>query len=157
MIQYILSDRYNTDDVMYYEQLPRLTEEIGKSYSGHLVWLNTKFLPGLHTKTRGYSFAIDDRTDWLSGCTLLKNEPSEKKLCCLFVDPNYRKLGIASKLVENSFELLRTDKPVMTVSEQNLSQLQPIIKRYGFELTSVKESVYKQGVREYFYNEGLAR
>ena len=45
----------------------------------------------------------------------------------------------------------------MTVSQQNLGMLQKLINRYGFELTSVKESVYKSGVKEYYYNEGLAR
>ncbi len=45
----------------------------------------------------------------------------------------------------------------MTVSQQNLGMLQKLIDRYGFELTSVKESVYKPGVKEYYYNEGLAR
>ena len=72
----------------------------------------------------------------------------EKKLCCLFVDPNYRGQKIASKLIEDSFELLNTNKPLMTVSQQNLGMLQKLIDRYGFELTSVKE---------YYYNEGLAR
>ena len=78
-------------------------------------------------------------------------------MCCLFVDPNYRGQKIASKLVEDSFTLLNTTKPVMTVSQQNLSMLQKLIDRYGFELTSVKESVYLPGVKEYYYNEGLAR
>ena len=79
------------------------------------------------------------------------------ELCCLFVDPNYRGQKIASKLVEDSFEVLKTNKLVMTVSQQNLGMLQKLIDRYGFELTSVKESVYKPGVKEYYYNEGLAR
>ncbi len=173
MIQYRNSKIYNINDVGLYAQLNKLTETIGDSYPAHFTWLTNKFLKGLQeTDTRAYSLAIDSSKfiDFscdgsfntthvypLSGCSLLKNTPEEKKLCCLFVSPAYRKLGIASKLIENSFELLNTTKPLMTVSEQNLGQLQKLIDRYGFELTSVKESVYKRGVKEYYYNEGLAK
>ena len=45
----------------------------------------------------------------------------------------------------------------MSKSKGNVIYPETLIDRYGFELTSVKESVYKPGVKEYFYNEGLAR
>jgi len=169
-ISYELSNKYNLDHEVFYGQVAWLTRDILDSYSGHWDWLEKKFFPGLKEGKRGYSFAVDyDSAQAITtkrgiipvhslvGCALLKDEPDEKKLCCLFVDPNYRGQKIASKLVEDSFELLKTNKPVMTVSQQNLGMLQKLIDRYGFELTSVKESVYKPGVKEYFYNEGLAR
>lgn len=170
-INYEKSSVYNPNHELYYGQVAWLTRDILDSYSGHWEWLEKKFFPGLQEGKRGYSFAIDyNSKDWinikkfgpmfiykLAGCALLKDEPDEKKLCCLFVDPNYRGQKIASRLVEDSFEVLNTNKPVMTVSQQNLGMLQKLIDRYGFELTSVKESVYKPGVKEYYYNEGLAR
>lgn len=173
MINYRNSSSYNIEDAKFYIQLPVLTKTIGDSYPGHYKWLQDKFIKGLQQgNERGYSFAVDYNnfidfpygslfdsvgTYKLFGCALLKNSPEEKKLCCLFIDPAYRKQGIASKLVENSFEILGTTKPFLTIAENNLSQLQGIIKKYGFELTSVKESVYKKGIREYYYNEGLTR
>lgn len=171
MISYKLSNTFNINHYDFYAQVPHLTRSIVDSYNGHFEWLEKKFFPNLKYGTRGYSFAIDYDNEavintgisglklapYLSGCALLKNEPEEKKLCCLFVDPNYRGQKIASKLIEDSFELLNTNKPLMTVSQQNLGMLQKLIDRYGFELTSIKESVYKPGVKEYFYNEGLAR
>lgn len=169
-ISYELSSTYNTDHEPLYGQVAWLTREILDSYDGHWDWLQNKFFPGLKEGKRGYSFAVDYDSaqaittkrgiipvHTLAGCALLKDEPDEKKLCCLFVDPNYRGQKIASKLVEDSFEILKTNKPVMTVSQQNLGMLQKLIDRYGFELTSIKESVYKPGVKEYYYNEGLAR
>ena len=169
-IKYTLSSIYNLNHEPLYAQVAWLTRDILDSYDGHWDWLQYKFFPGLKEGKRGYSFAVDyDSTQvittkkdiipahTLAGCALLKDEPEEKKLCCLFVDPNYRGQKIASKLIENSFELLNTTKPLMTVSQQNLGMLQKLIDRYGFELTSVKESVYKPGIKEYYYNEGLAR
>lgn len=169
-ISYEMSTIYNPNHEPFYGQVAWLTRDILDSYDGHWDWLQNKFFPGLKEGKRGYSFAIDQYSKQcittkrgiipvytLVGCALLKDEPDEKKLCCLFVDPNYRGQKIASKLVEDSFELLNTNKPVMTVSQQNLGMLQKLINRYGFELTSVKESVYKPGVKEYYYNEGLAR
>lgn len=173
MVSYHLSDCYNLKHFGLYQQIPILTKTIAESYPGHFAWIDEKFLPNLHDRTRGYSFSVDYDTPvkipnrlhkgqildsyHLSGCSLLKNTPDEKKICCLFVDPNYRNQGIASQLIKNSFEILRTDKPLMTVSEHNLPQLQKLIDRFGFELTSVKDSVYLPGVREFYYNEGLAR
>ena len=157
MINYLLSDVYNLDHEHYYMQLPMLTATIADSYAQHFMWLEKTFIPGLRHGNRGYVFAEDKYNIHLAGCSLLKNGPDEKKLCCLFVDPAYRKQGIASKLIENTFQVLGTDKPVMTVSEQNLAQLMPLIKRYGFVLTNVRTGAYKSGVKEYYYNEGLAR
>ena len=169
MLQYINGTTYNFKDLQYYIQVPKLTEEIGKTYPGHQKWLDTTFTEGLWNGTRGYSFAVDfgnkilfpygdcfDRvsTYKLSGCSLLKNTPEEKKICCLFIDPFYRKKGIASQLIRNSFEILGTDKPLITVAENNLQMLEPILKKFQFELTSVKDSVYRKGVKEYYYNQG---
>lgn len=169
-LSYELSDVYNSKHEPLYHQVAWLTRDILDSYDGHWDWLQYKFFPGLKEGKRGYSFAVDyDSTQAVTtrrgilpthslvGCALLKDEPDEKKLCCLFVDKSYRGQRIASKLIEDSFEILKTNKPVMTVSQQNLSMLQKLIDRYGFELTSVKESVYKPGIKEYYYNEGLAR
>lgn len=169
MIEYKQSNGYNVEHCRFYPQILWLTDEITKTYAGHPKWVNDVFLKGLYAgKTRGYVFAVaPDSKQWievsgqkvgtLAGCSLLKNTPEEKKICCLFVNPNHRKQGIASQLIERSFVLLDTDKPLMTVAENNLDQLRALISRYGFELTSVKDSVYKPGVKEYYYNEGLAR
>lgn len=169
-LSYELSEVYNPKHEPLYHQVAWLTRDILDSYDGHWDWLQYKFFPGLKEGKRGYSFAVDyDSTQAVTtrrgilpthslvGCALLKDEPDEKKLCCLFVDKSYRGQRIASKLIEDSFEILKTNKPVMTVSQQNLGMLQKLIDRYGFELTSVKESVYKPGIKEYYYNEGLAR
>lgn len=173
MIAYKKSFRYDLNDFGFYQQIPVLTKTIADSYPAHIEWIDKKFLPHLHDSTRGYSFAIDYAStiqvdnrlhpgmklvsNRLAGCSLLKNVRDEKKICCLFVDPNYRHQGIASRLIQDSFEILCTEKPLMTVSEPNLPQLQKLIDRFGFELTSVKDSVYLPGIKEYYYNEGLAR
>lgn len=169
MIEYKQSIGYNLEHNRFYPQILWLTDEITKTYAGHPNWVNNVFLDGLYKETsRAYVFAVaPESKQWfnvsgqqvgtLAGCSLLKNTPDEKKICCLFVNPNHRKQGIASNLIERSFMLLNTDKPLMTVAENNLDQLRPLIQRFGFELTSVKDSVYKTGVKEYYYNEGLAR
>jgi ribosomal protein S18 acetylase RimI-like enzyme len=173
MVSYHLSERYDLKHFGLYQQIPILTKTISDSYPGHMEWIDKKFLKQLHDGLRGYAFSVDYNTPvkvpnllhpgqtldsyHLSGCSLLKKDKHEKKICCLFVDPNYRKQGIASRLIESSFEILGTDKPLITVSEHNLPQLKRLLEKFNFELTSVKDSVYLPGVREYYYNEGLAR
>ena len=169
MVKYLNGTDYSFDHLQFHIQVPVLTKEIGLTYPGHQKWLDTTFTQGLVDGNRGYSYAVDyhnkilfpygsllDRvsTYKLAGCSLLKNTPEEKKICCLFVDPQYRKQGIASQLIRESFNILQTDTPLITVAENNLPQLEPLLKKFNFELTSVLDSVYRKGVKEYYYNQG---
>lgn len=152
MIKYIQSYDYKPEHKIYYDQIIPLTRTIAETYPAHINWVDNKFIGGLKTSLeRAYSFAVDK--DVLAGCSLLKNTPEEKKICCLFVDPLYRGQGIASQLIENSFELLQTLHPVMTVSNNNINQLIKLINRYNFELTRTVKGAYRPDLVEYYYNE----
>ena len=111
-IKYVLSNIYNPNHEPFYGQVAWLTRDILNSYDEYWNWLQNKFFPGLKEGKRGYSFAVNYDSKQvittkkgiipvytLAGCALLKDEPDEKMLCCLFVDSNYRGQKIASKLV----------------------------------------------------------
>ncbi len=137
---------------MYYAQVLGLTHTISDTYPEHAQWFNDKFMHGLrNANNRAYCFAVDGTR--LAGISLLKNTTTEKKLCCLFVSPDYRRMGIATKLIQASMDLLGTPKPLMTVSNNNLNQLQPLIDRFGFELSRTQTGAYRPDLVEYFYNE----
>ena len=152
MIKYIQSYNYKPEHQIYYNQIIPLTKSIADTYPAHIEWVDKKFLSGLKTTTeRAYSFAVDK--DILAGVSLLKNSPDEKKICCLFVSLDYRRLGIAAQLIENSFQLLKTNKPLMTVSNNNISQLIRLIERYKFELTRTIKGAYRPELIEYYFND----
>lgn len=143
---------YKPEHQIYYDQVLGLTHIISDTYPGLLNWFNNKFISGLKLgNERAYSFVVDGAH--LAGVSLLKNAPTEKKICCLFVAPEYRRMGLASQLIQASFKILDTTKPLITVSDNNLSQLQKLLDRYGFELSRSQPGAYRPDLVEYFYNE----
>lgn len=78
----------------------------------------------------------------------------EKKLCAIRVDENYQKQGISEILFEEAFELLGTDKPLITISESKLLMFDSVIKQYGWNLTRVNDTEPGKYVEpEYVFNE----
>ena len=152
MIKYVTSYKYNAEHEIYYKQIIPLAETIVNYYPCYTDWLNNKFFAGLKSSQmqRGYVFALDN--NMLSGMALLKKDTEEKKICCLFVKPEYRKQGIATNLIKQSIILLQTNKPLITISEQNLSMFLPLFRNFGFEITETKNGIYKKGVKEYYFN-----
>ena len=53
------------------------------------------------------------------------------------INPKYRKKGNSKILLKDSFEYLKTDKPVITIPEFRLNEFSSIIKAYNWEETSV--------------------
>jgi len=152
MIQYITGDNYNPEHKTYYEQIIPLTNTIKVSYPGYLDWLNNKFFYELKSnqKQRGYVFALD--RGLLVGLALLKNYCMEKKLCCLFVKKGYRNHGIAKNLIKHSFDILKTKKPLVTISEQNIDMFLHLFQQFGFEITETRQDMYLKGIKEYYFN-----
>ena len=152
MIQYVTSYKYNIEHEIYYKQIMQFAETIVNYYPCYTDWLNNKFFYGLKSDTmrRGYVFAVDNNV--LSGIALLKKDAQEKKICCLFVKPEYRKQGIATNLIRQSISLLQIDRPLITISEQNLSLFLPLFRNFGFEITEIKHGIYKKGIKEYYFN-----
>lgn len=83
---------------------------------------------------------------------LLTKDGYEKKICTLRVDEKYRHRGIGSYLMQQSFRLLQTDKPIITVSENHLFEFNPLLIRFGFDLKKIYYNYYLFGNNEYSYN-----
>lgn len=83
---------------------------------------------------------------------LITKDGFEKKICTLRVNEQYRRRGIGSYLMQYSFNLLNTDKPIITVSENNLFEFNPLLKRFGFDLKKIYYNYYMLGKNEYSFN-----
>ncbi|MBQ6854935.1 MAG: GNAT family N-acetyltransferase [Alphaproteobacteria bacterium] len=137
-----------------YEDILNLTYSINDTYPQHSTWFKEKFLPDLKNKKRIYIVA-QDKNGKLAGCILLKNTEEEKKICTLFVHPDYRKQGVGRKLVEQTL-LELGEHPLITVSDRNIAQLMPLLKKKGFHLSAVKKGVYRPEDTEYYFNDQRA-
>ena len=136
-----------------YANLARLTSPMSDVYPDYKEWLFKKFFPGLKDGSRKMVVAYNnDNPNNPVGVALLKDTQEEKKICCLFVREDCRGQGIASKLMKKSFESLKTEKPLMTVSNNNLSQLQRLLDKNNFEFSYKRKGAYQENNTENYFN-----
>ena len=62
------------------------------------------------------------------------------------------KRGIGTKLFQKSIEILGDRKPMITISEDNISAFEPLLKKFDFDLVEIKENLYVANKKEYIYN-----
>lgn len=151
-IQSINKGLMNHDDLVtnYYMELYKKIESASVYYPQFDTWYFQKVIPDLVLGRR--KIITETREGNIVGTAIVKLS-EELKLSTLKVNDHYENRGIGLKLFEKSFELLDTNKPFLTVSEERLPLFQKIFKYYDFELTSVCKDVYRAGKREFFFNE----
>ncbi len=138
-------------DLQLYNEVAELTGAIKKTYPEYGKWLKEKFFPGLKDGSRKLIIAKDE-TGRLAGAILLKNTAEEKKICSLFVRKECRGLGIAGKLMQESFKVLRTDRPLLSVADKNYPQIQKLLNLYHFKFSYRKRGAYMAENTEYYFN-----
>ncbi|WP_140456886.1 MULTISPECIES: GNAT family N-acetyltransferase [Priestia] len=132
-----------------YESLATLN----KNYPEFKTWYYDKIIPGIQNGQREIIMTYDDKL--ISGISILKNTHSEKKICTLRVSSNYRKNGIGKILFEKSLDILNSDSPIITISENKIHQFRSLLNYYGFELSQVIPGCYVDSQDEYVYNGAL--
>ncbi|WP_107858188.1 GNAT family N-acetyltransferase [Neisseria subflava] len=123
---------------------------LSEQYPNFGNWLERKVFTGLYDGTR--SILLEWRDGKIAGLAILKNEIEEKKLCCLRIMPEFQNKGIGIKLFQRSFAELGTEKPLLSVSEQKLSEFEKIFNYFGFVQTEKYFDLYKQNTIEISYN-----
>ena len=134
-----------------YDKLYNLTSEIEKIYPAHKIWFYANFIGNLLKNNKGIIiFAKNSENDEISGIALINKEIS--KLCTLFVNPNYRRKGIATKLLQISQESLGK-KPIVTVSETNYHSLKKLFEKNNYSLTYKVIGYYQPNKVELCFND----
>ena len=144
-------DKFSQNDMELYTNIAKLTKSINDTYPKHNEWLFTKFFPELKIGKRKIVMAYTEDKNPI-GVALLKDTDEEKKICCLFVREDCRNNGIASCLMKESCKVLSTDKPLITVSDRNLPQLQRLLDKNGFEFSYKKKGAYQSEDTENYFN-----
>lgn len=139
MFSYIISKAYE------------ITKTINCDYKNRSIWYWKKVVPDVVKGTRDVLLAILNNNT--VGVSILKKQDAERKICTLFILNEYRNMGVATALLEDSFKFLQTTKPLFTVAEYKLEQFIPIIKKYGWQKTQVLEKGYYNDLsREIVFN-----
>lgn len=88
----------------------------------------------------------------ICGIMILKNYKEEKKICTLYIEKNFRNKKIGSQMIKKSFEYLGTNKPHITIPEEEYLNFKPLLDKYNFIETSKIKNYYRKNKIEYFYN-----
>lgn len=88
----------------------------------------------------------------ICGIMILKNYKKEKKICTLCVLENFRNKKIGSQMIKKSFEYLGTNKPFITIPEEEYLNFKPLLYKFKFIETKRINGYYRKDKIEYFYN-----
>jgi hypothetical protein len=88
----------------------------------------------------------------LAGIAVVKHNMFESKLCCLRISPEFDGSGLGLKLFEDSFEVLQTDHPLLSVCEEQLPKFQRVFKHFAFKYGHHYKNFYRSGVSEHSFN-----
>ena len=128
----------------------KMVQPISIMYPGFVDWFWDKVVPGVVNGSDKVILGLNKGN--IIGVSMIKLT-GEKKLRALRVEDKYQKKGYGLHLIDKSLELLGTDKPIVSVSEEMINQYSRIfINRYNFDMTFVYNGLYRKGVLEYEFN-----
>lgn len=135
------------------DELYEMTDFISEDYPKHKSWFYQKHLPATFIENSGRDIIYaHDEKGVIYGTAFIKQDEVEKKICTLFVDDKARGLGIGTKLVEKSMEILKTTKPMITLADYKLPMFEGLIKKYNWKQTQVVKGLYNERSSELVYN-----
>ena len=131
-----------------YEKLFMLQEE----YPEFKNWFFDKVVP--ETLLNNRRIFVASCGEEIAGVAIVKNS-DEKKICTLRVMPEFRHMGIGQKLICVAIEYLQTRYPLITVSDDHVSEFKHLFDKLGFIFTEVHLDYYREGHMEYVFNGNL--
>jgi len=121
-----------------------------ESYPGFDEWLLGKVIPGIYAGER--TAVVELRDSAVAGLLIVKHSDTEKKLCTLRVRPDFESRGLGVRLFETAFDLLGTDRPLLSVSEPSIPNFSRLFTHFGFSKEAVYGGRYLPHVDEFSYN-----
>ena len=118
-------------------------------------WFNKILIENLNFPNKREIFFCINKEKLLiniCGIMILKNYKEEKKICTLYVLKNFRNKKIGSQMIKKSFEYLGTNKPFITIPEEEYLNFKPLLNKFNFIETKRIKSYYRKDKIEYFYN-----
>jgi ribosomal protein S18 acetylase RimI-like enzyme len=125
-------------------------EFLRASYPHFDAWLLQKVIPGIYAGER--TACVELRNSEVAGLLIVKHSQLESKLCTLRVRPHYESKGLGVRLFETAFDLLGTDRPLLSVSETSKAKFTRLFLHFGFAQEAVYEGRYLPKVDEFSYN-----
>lgn len=124
--------------------------EVEYIYQDIISWWNNKVLGELDKGDRVIIILLHNNEE--AGLSILKTSREEKKICHIVINQEKRLLGLGTKLMEKSLEILGCKNPVITVNINNLSLISPfLIDKFGFKFMDCQE-IKTSKIPEFIFN-----
>ncbi|MEE3342731.1 MAG: hypothetical protein VZS44_01415 [Bacilli bacterium] len=140
MEKYILSNMKDKNFSKAVNEIYLLTDYNKLQYPEYYKWYYQKNLPRIITGNGEAIFYLDGFQ--IVGLSMLKKTEDESKICTLLINEDYRKKGYSKLILEDSYEYLGTEKPLITIPEKRLDEFSKIIKDYGWVATETTNKYY---------------
>lgn len=122
-------------------------------YPDFYNWYHNTVLNGLSNGTRKIFIAKTTFSfEKINAILIIKNTKEEKKICTLYVDKETRFMSFGKKLMDIAMNEFNSEKPLITVSENNIDMFRPFLAKYDFEEKDALLNYYKNGKVEYTFN-----
>lgn len=98
------------------------------------------------------SFIVISVERQIAAYTILKHSDVESKICTIYVNEPYRNHGLGTRLMQASLNLLIENNRQASISlnEDLISELMPLLDKFGFSYAYKCPDFYKKGITEYF-------
>lgn len=127
-----------------------LSMKVKDDYPDYRTWYQTIQIPGIYNGTRNIIIAhIKDR---IVGFISLKKTSEEKKICTFYVEKNFQRNKIGMLLAAKAVEYLEEDKPLITIPLDKLNEFAHIAAKYDWQISDIKENLYRLNNPEVIVN-----
>ena len=132
------------------QEVLMLSMIVKNDYPDYKEWYTKVQVPVLYTNERNIIIAhINEK---IVGFVSLKKTPTEKKICTFYVEKSFRRNKIGTILVEKAIEFLEESRPLITIPMDKLNEFIRIANKYNWEITDIKENLYRTSTPEVIVN-----
>ncbi len=135
-----------------FENLKILLADLELLYPFFTAWLKKVFEEMQTSYTRKIFLCTNTTLFDIVGVAIIKDSPTEKKICTLQVCKAYQRRGIGTVLLDLAIKELNDSAPLITVSGTHMRTFAPFLRKRGFVLCDKVKSLYRKGSYEYFFN-----
>ena len=143
MEKYVLSQMSNKNFSKALAAIYAQTTYNENQYPGYLKWFYTVNLPRIFKGTGDIIFYLDGLE--IVSLATLKND-DEKKICTLLVNADYRKKGYSKQILEDAFDYLGTETPLITIPAKRLDEFNKIIEAYDWQETDTTDEYFSKEI-----------
>lgn len=127
-----------------------LSMTVKNDYPDYRNWYQTIQVPGIYDGTR--NIIIAHIADKIVGFVSLKKTPEEKKICTFYVEKSFRRNQIRTILATKAVEYLEEEKPLITIPMDKLNEFTRIAEKYNWEISDIKDNLYRTTTPEVIVN-----